>query len=484
MSSPMASDDNIDWAAQSPGIHDTINMIERICSIPSVIGCVFIITTFCLSERFQKPINRLAFFATFGNLATNVATLMGRDYVSNPTGAGCQMQGFLIQMFMPADAFWVLAMAINVYLIFERQYDAQKLRAMEKWYFLGCYGLTFVVALAFCFIESPKKGKMYGNATLWCWVSPKWDIFRIATFYGPVWVSIGFTFFIYIRAGRDIYRNHKQIKKFNLTSSLAGGPVEDTLVSRKVTEVYITHEIATGNAIALADLERNNGAQEHSGNSAAQRAPSNAYSVTISADNQNAPETTDGDNLARITTTTVTGGVSGSANNTRTKNKHNSAMWHYSKCSLFFFTALLVTWIPSSCNRVYSVVHHNQTVKVLEYMGAGVLPLQGFWNALIYAVTSWKACQGFFGEDVKGWFSRDTDSGDSQRREGGAHHRSSSKAGNGQAASGKANPFHKMGGRTAHPCPETESTEELAACGSRRTSYGGGTDSIPSKDMK
>lgn len=93
----MASD-NTDWAAQSPGIHDTINMIERICSVPSVIGCVFIITTFCLSERFQKPINRLAFFATFGNLATNVATLMGRDYVLNPTGAGCQMQGFLIQM--------------------------------------------------------------------------------------------------------------------------------------------------------------------------------------------------------------------------------------------------------------------------------------------------------------------------------------------------------------------------------------------------
>jgi hypothetical protein len=88
---------------------------------------------------------------------------------------------------MPADAFWVLAMAINVYLIFERQYDAQKLRAMEKFYFLGCYGLTFIVALVYCFIETPTKGKMYGNATLWCWISPKWDIFRIATFYGPVW---------------------------------------------------------------------------------------------------------------------------------------------------------------------------------------------------------------------------------------------------------------------------------------------------------
>ena len=70
MSNAMASDDNTDWAAQSPGLHDTINMIERICSIPSVIGCVFIITTFCLSERFQKPINRLAFFAIMSNKQT------------------------------------------------------------------------------------------------------------------------------------------------------------------------------------------------------------------------------------------------------------------------------------------------------------------------------------------------------------------------------------------------------------------------------
>ncbi|KAJ4414235.1 hypothetical protein N0V85_003230 [Neurospora sp. IMI 360204] len=261
----MSSNDNTDWAATYPGFHDTFNMIERICSVFSLLGCIFIISTFCLSERFQKPINRLCFFATFGNLATNVATLMGRDFVLSPHGAGCQFQAFLIQMFMPADAFWVLAMAINVYLIFERQYDAQKLRAMEKFYFLGCYGLTFIIALAYIFIQTPKKGKMYGDATLWCWISPEWDIFRIATFYGPVWVSIGFTFFIYIRAGRDIYKNHRQIKKFNITSSL-GGPVDDTLVSRKVTEVCVTHEMA--NEIGLVDLERNNRAQGRSNDSA------------------------------------------------------------------------------------------------------------------------------------------------------------------------------------------------------------------------
>ena len=29
--------------------------------------------------------------------------------------------------------------------------------------------------------------RVYGNATLWCWVVPDWGLMRIATFYGPVW---------------------------------------------------------------------------------------------------------------------------------------------------------------------------------------------------------------------------------------------------------------------------------------------------------
>lgn len=78
-------------------------------------------------------------------------------------------------------------MAVNVYLTFYRKFDAQMLRRMELPYLSICYGLPFAVALAFIFVSSPEKGRMYGNATLWCWISPQWDVFRIAAFYGPVW---------------------------------------------------------------------------------------------------------------------------------------------------------------------------------------------------------------------------------------------------------------------------------------------------------
>jgi hypothetical protein len=78
-------------------------------------------------------------------------------------------------------------MALNVYLTFYHKFDAEKIRKMEKWYLLVCYGLPLPPALAFVFISTETRGRIYGNANLWCWVSSEWDVLRIATFYGPVW---------------------------------------------------------------------------------------------------------------------------------------------------------------------------------------------------------------------------------------------------------------------------------------------------------
>jgi hypothetical protein len=78
--------------------HDALSIIERVGSVFSLLGCIFIIATFSLSRAFHKPINRLVFYASFGNLMTNVATLMARTYIGDSHSAGCQFQAFLIQM--------------------------------------------------------------------------------------------------------------------------------------------------------------------------------------------------------------------------------------------------------------------------------------------------------------------------------------------------------------------------------------------------
>lgn len=119
---------------------------------------------------------------------------------------------------------------------------------------------------------------------------------------------------------------------------------------------------------------------------------SRAYSITIFSDREPPPPVPTG------------GGVLTSSAQAKAKRKWNRdfsrAAWAYTKCAILFFTALLVTWIPSSANRVYSIAHGGETVVVLELLSAVVLPLQGFWNAVIYIVTSWEAVKMFFSDLV------------------------------------------------------------------------------------
>lgn len=82
--------------------HDAhaIETAERVASVFSVIGAGFVIFTFLFDRRFRKPINRLVFYATWGNLFANVATLISREGIKiGVDGPLCQFQAFLIQWY-------------------------------------------------------------------------------------------------------------------------------------------------------------------------------------------------------------------------------------------------------------------------------------------------------------------------------------------------------------------------------------------------
>ena len=80
--------------------------------------------------------------------------------------------------------------------------------------------------------------------------------------------------------------------------------------------------------------------------------------------------------------------------------------WSYYKCAMLFFIALLVTWVPSSINRVYELVFPTKVSFGLSLVAGIVLPLQGFWNTVIYVATSLPACKALVRgvmEKVKEW---------------------------------------------------------------------------------
>lgn len=80
----------------SAGQVTALNLLQQVGSSLSIIGCAFIIGTFCLCNAFYKPINRLVYYASFGNLVASIAFMMASSFVDRPRSAGCQAQAFLI----------------------------------------------------------------------------------------------------------------------------------------------------------------------------------------------------------------------------------------------------------------------------------------------------------------------------------------------------------------------------------------------------
>jgi hypothetical protein len=71
----------------------------------------------------------------------------------------------------------------------------------------------------------------------------------------------------------------------------------------------------------------------------------------------------------------------------------NRAAINYCKYALLFFVAMIVTWVPSTLNRLVTLVHPTDSIFGLTYASSLVLPLQGFWNTMIYISTSLPACK-------------------------------------------------------------------------------------------
>lgn len=70
----------------------------------------------------------------------------------------------------------------------------------------------------------------------------------------------------------------------------------------------------------------------------------------------------------------------------------NKAAFGYTKVASLFFVSLLVTWVPSSINRVYSLIYPEEISVPYAYAAGIVLSLMGFWNSVIYITTSRAAC--------------------------------------------------------------------------------------------
>lgn len=266
--------------------------------------------------------------------------------------------------FLPADALWNLAMAFNVYLTLFRKKNAQQLKKLEWKYHIMCYGTQFIVAFIYLFIRTKDRGSIYGPATLWCWIDIEWVALRIATCYAPAWCCILVAFCIYVMAGREIFIKRRQLRAFSQAAP-ENHSSENPYTDFKTTEIQITSELATLNALDPAPVFLSPGARMEAPRTA--HSPSGSdykpYTVMIDSNPMTPREATmspTGEN--GLAPSTVSQRPSASPNksyqqqrNNRAAMEANAAAWGYTKVALLFFVSLLVTWVsPDLLLRIMS----------------------------------------------------------------------------------------------------------------------------------
>lgn len=210
------------------------------------------------------------------------------------------------------------------------------------------------------------------------------------------------TFGIYIRAGREIYHKRKQLRQF-ASSDIApdmipANPFDqgaihertDVAVSYEATADHPTIDVnALGRQLSAADRRHSGGKGQPQYTVAVSAVPA-VYKIGSMPPFPSVPkrpkktkeekERDEDTSIKRYQTIEA-----------------NRAAWGYTKVAVLFFSAMLITWIPSSANRLYGVAHPGEISIPLTYAAAFVLPLQGLWNCLIYMITSLNACKELLG---------------------------------------------------------------------------------------
>ncbi|KAI4092491.1 MAG: hypothetical protein L6R37_007568 [Teloschistes peruensis] len=354
--------------------HQMMAITERIISGISIIGILFIILTYMFSSAFSKPINRLVFYASWGNLGLCIVAMISMDGPdAGQKSALCQFQGFMAQLFLGVDAYWAFCMAVNIYLVFFRGYSTKQLRGLDHKYFIACYGLSLIPAVAYLFVATEERGKVYGGAVLWCWVSNDWAFLRIAVLYVFMWVAVLIAIVIYIMAGRYVWKKRGALNGF--LNPFNEDPFNHEVVM--TTEVTISSQERKPSQPNLEVREIDKSHED--GNY-------DAYSVNIEIGQLQRPERPQKPaRPALFNLPSFTRAVALS--------EENVDAFLYARVAFLFFIALLITWVPSSGNRASALAHPETINFGLNFASAIVFSSQGLLNCLVYMATSKSACR-------------------------------------------------------------------------------------------
>ncbi|KAI1496202.1 hypothetical protein F5X99DRAFT_414320 [Biscogniauxia marginata] len=394
------------WSAYQLNL---IIIFERFGAALSVTGVLLIFLAFAICKRLRTVPNTFIVFASFANLGASIACLIGYSGVlAGSTSHVCQAQAFMFELFMQSDPWWSFAMAVNVYMVFF--FSANPKSFLRYWwaYFCVCYGIPFIPALWLLVVRGRDGQNVYGNATIWCWIDGDWSDLRIYTYYLPIWVCIILSTCIYIAVGYHVFQRRNRLRNLSLSNpdrrNTARDSGEKNLFTNAAVMGTVNREVVqvttVNSTTEHAKRESPEGAaganwfdgpiEELStiGSSSRPTSSANPYQTTVTR--------ITADPVPRESLWSRVRGLwphfRGGFDHWCSKFSHmDPVKLAYLRTSFVFAISVLVTWTPSSINRVHDLIYTNNASFGLNLASSVVLPLQGVWNAVIFFSTSWKA---------------------------------------------------------------------------------------------
>ncbi|KAI5927584.1 hypothetical protein F4810DRAFT_721166 [Camillea tinctor] len=403
-----------------------IILFERFGAALSITGVLLIFIAFAFIKRLRTVPNTFIVFASFANLGASIACLIGYSGVlAGSTSHICQAQAFMFELFMQSDPWWSFAMAVNVYMVFF--FSANPKSFLRYWwaYFGVCYGIPFIPALWLLVVRGSDGGNVYGDATIWCWIDGDWSDLRIYTYYLPIWVCIILSTCIYIAVGYHVFQRRNRLRNLSLSNpdrhhNTARDSGEKNLFANAAVMGIINREVVQVTTVN-STVEHSAKPDHESPISPSRSANVNWFDGPIEeltpigtcSSNTVRPATSGSHTITGInhhppyqtTITRITAEAPASAPrrrfwflprirffaNFRAKLNHmDPVKLAYLRTSFVFAISVLVTWTPSSINRVHDLIATGNANFGLNLASSVVLPLQGVWNAVIFFSTSWK----------------------------------------------------------------------------------------------
>ena len=222
-----------------------------------------------------------------------------------------------------------------------------------------------------------------------------------------MWICIILSIVIYAAVGYHVFHHRNQLRNAGLnsaekgsgsgthTSSDAGDSAVEALTPQHgfygtaVTEVHITADPTfdpreSQGSIVLQATPNTTGGHGRS------CVPSEAPDRNEGTASRHHFATVCSSDCRRRPSTGLIGRLRNAKSHASLKLRHlDPVKMAYLRTSFIFAFAVLITWIPSSVNRIYSLTHGGTVSFQLSVASGCVLPLQGVWNALIYFTTSW-----------------------------------------------------------------------------------------------